>query len=234
MFKILVVAFLLAASAGGAMAQTEGDPKRGGEFYRSCVACHSLRPDVHLTGPSLANMWGKKAGSLKGFKRYSPGLKGSDFIWDENTLNAWLSDPSAMVPDTYMTFRGIQDDAVRADLIAFLQLALAPGGTEAVVQKGLLEEQFVDGQLPEPLGEAGPDQQVTAINKCADTYFIKTADGRKQPYWEMNVRLKTDTSERGPKTGNPALAYAGMQGDRVSIIFTDTAQIGAFIKEDCQ
>lgn len=121
MRTIIFAAFLLAAAGSPAVAQVEGDPKRGGEIYRSCVACHSLRPGVHLSGPSLAEIWDKKAGSIESFKRYSAGLKSSDFVWDENTLNAWLADPVAMVPDTYMTFRGIQDDRARTDLVAFLQ-----------------------------------------------------------------------------------------------------------------
>jgi len=225
---------LFLAGSSSVFAQGEGDPKRGGEIYRSCVACHSLQPDVHLTGPSLAHMWGQKAGSLDSFKRYSNGLKNSGFVWDENTLNAWLADPSAMVPDTYMTFRGIQDDKVRTDLIAFLQVALVPGGATAAIQKKLIDESIADGQLPQLLGEAGPDQQVKALRKCADTYVVETADGREQPFWEMNVRLKTDTSKRGPKGTNPVLAYAGMQGDRVSIVFSSTKQITDFIKEECR
>ena len=233
MRNLVLSCFILAASAAAAVAQIEGDIKRGGQIYRSCVACHSLRPGVHLSGPSLADLWGKKAGSIETFKRYSDGLRKSDFVWDENTLNAWLADPSAMVPDTYMTFRGIQADSARTDLIAFLQVALAPGGAAEAVSKGLIDERFAGGQLPEALDKAGADQQVTAIRRCADTYFVKTKDGREQPYWEMNVRFKTDTSERGSKGEKPVLAYAGMQGDRISIVFKSAEAIAQFIKPDC-
>lgn len=225
--------FILLASAGAALAQAEGDVKRGGEIYGSCVACHSLNPGVHLTGPSLADLWGKKAGSIDSFKRYSEGLRKSDIVWDENTLNAWLADPAAMVPDTYMTFRGIRDDKVRTDLIAFLQMALAPYGVSAAISQGLIDKRFAEGQVPEPLGKAGPGQRITSIRKCLDTYVVKTEDGREQPYWEMNVRFKTDTTERGPKGENPVLAYAGMQGDRISVVFKSTESIAQFIKTDC-
>lgn len=233
MHSVFIGILLLMSGAAVAMAQVEGDPKRGAEIYRSCTVCHSLREGTHLTGPSLAGIWGRKAGSDTSFKRYSKQLAGSDITWDENTLNAWLADPEAMVPGNYMPFRGIQDDKVRTDLIAFLQLAFKPGGTDAVIQQGLLDSSFADGMTRTPLKDVGADQQVTAIRKCADTYFIKTADGKEQPYWEMNVRLKTDTSKTGPINGKPALAYAGMQGDRLSIIFTSTDQISSFIKEGC-
>lgn len=233
MRNLALACFILAGFTGTALAQVEGDVKRGGQIYGSCVACHSLRSGVHLTGPSLADLWGKKAGSIDSFKRYSEGLRKSDIVWDENTLNAWLADPAAMVPDTYMTFRGIRDDKVRTDLIAFLQMALAPDGVSAAIGQGLIDKRFAEGQVPEPLGKAGPDQKITAIRKCSDTYFVKTEDGREQPYWEMNVRFKTDTSERGPKGENPVLAYAGMQGDRISVVFNNTDAIAQFIRTDC-
>lgn len=233
MRNLVLSCFLLVASTSTGFAQVEGDVKRGGQIYRSCVACHSLRPGAHLSGPSLADLWGKKAGSIETFKRYSDGLRKSDFIWDENTLNAWLADPSAMVPDTYMTFRGIRDDKARTDLIAFLQVALVPGGVSAAINKGLIDKRFVEGQLPEVLSKAGPRREVIVIRKCKDTYVVKTADGRERPYWEMNVRLKTDTSERGPKGNNPVLAYAGMQGDRISIVFKSAGAIAQFIETDC-
>src|SRR3546814_7031204 len=49
---------LHAATAGAA----EGDPKRGAEVYRACVSCHALEPGLHLSGPSLAGVWGRQAG----------------------------------------------------------------------------------------------------------------------------------------------------------------------------
>ncbi len=63
-------------------------------------ACHSLEPGVHLTGPSLADLWGTTAGETDGFMRYSQGLKSADFAWDDITLNAWLTDSRSMVPET--------------------------------------------------------------------------------------------------------------------------------------
>lgn len=236
MRTVIFACFLALVSTASASAQLKGDPKRGGQVYRACVACHSLREGVHLTGPSLAGIWGEKTGhshNKGGFQRHSSALKASNLMWDASTLDKWLADPAGLVPGNYMTFRGIKDSKARADLIAFLQLATVHGGAAAVVKQGLLSDSFADGQIPDPLRKAGPEQQVAAIRKCADTYFVKTADGREQPHWEMNVRLKTDTSQSGPQDGRPVLTYAGMQGDRVSIIFSNTGQIARFIKEKC-
>jgi len=69
---VIMTAFAIDAAAG----QESGDPKRGGENYRACVACHSLESNAHLTGPSLAGLFGRGAGEAAGFDRYSPGLKG--------------------------------------------------------------------------------------------------------------------------------------------------------------
>lgn len=214
-------------------ANADGDPKAGAKNYRACAACHSLEPGVHLTGPSLADLWGKKAGTLQDFVRYSQALKTTDLVWDENSLNAWLAHPEKLVPDTYMVFRGITDDKARGDLIAFLKEAMAPGGANSVVDKGLITKETAMGQVPEPLRDAGPDQQVTAIRHCQATYFVTTADGKERPYWELNLRLKTDTASTGPKPDRPVIVGAGMMGDRVSIIFADPAEIGRTVKNRC-
>ena len=223
----------LALAVSGGSANAQDSPQRGARAYGVCAACHSLKPGVHLTGPSLANIWGKKAGTVDGFVRYSKALKAADITWDENTLNAWLADPQALVPGNYMTFRGLKDDKARGDLIGFLRLALAPGGAEAVVEQRLIRAETADGQVPEPVPSVGSDQQVIAIRHCGDTYFITTANGAETPYWELNVRLKTDTGKTGPQPGKPVLLPSGMQGDRVSIVFANPAEISRTVEKRC-
>src|SRR5258708_22116178 len=83
--------------------------------------------DRDMTGPSLADLWGRKAGGLSSFERYSDALKSSGIIWDDRALDGWLTDPQHMVPDNDMPFEGIKDDRVRADLLAFLKDATKPG-----------------------------------------------------------------------------------------------------------
>jgi len=65
------------AFASPVLAQS-GD--RGERDFQACVPCHSLEPDRNMTGPSLANLWGRKAGSLPSFDRYSDALKASGII----------------------------------------------------------------------------------------------------------------------------------------------------------
>ena len=169
----------------------------------------------------------------RGFPRYSKALTAQEFVWDEVALYAWIADPDAFVKGTYMTFRGIKDDKARADLTAFLRVALGPDGARSVVARGLLPVQMARGQVPEQLDGAGLDQQVVSIRHCRNTFFVVTADGTERPIWETNLRLKVDSSRNGPKDGKPVLTQGGMQGDRASLVFSDAAQISAFIQSKC-
>ena len=45
----------------------EGDSGRGQRSFGPCAACHSLQPDRNMTGPSLAGLWDRKAGTLPSF-----------------------------------------------------------------------------------------------------------------------------------------------------------------------
>src|SRR6266446_2687051 len=123
-----IAALATIAFLSPALAQL-GDAARGQQNFRACAPCHSLEPDRNMTGPSLANLWGRKAGSLPSFERYSEALKSSGIIWDDRALDGWLTDPERMVPDNEMPFEGIKDGRVRADLLAFLKDASKPGAS---------------------------------------------------------------------------------------------------------
>ena len=84
----------LAAQASAA----EGNPARGQRVFGACAACHSLQPDQNMTGPSLADVWNRKAGSLASFSRYSPALKSANIVWNDKTLDEWINDPQHVVP----------------------------------------------------------------------------------------------------------------------------------------
>ena len=72
-----------------------GDAERGAQIYEGCQDCHSL--DKNDVGPRHRGVFGRKAGSLADFD-YSPALKGAGFVWDEATLDKWLTDPQAFLP----------------------------------------------------------------------------------------------------------------------------------------
>jgi cytochrome c len=62
---------------------------------------------------------------------------------------------------------------------------------------------------------------------------VTTVDGAQFPFWETTVRLKIDTSARGPKSGEPVLLRSGMAGDRVSVVFASLADLTALLAEKC-
>jgi len=75
---------------------------------------------------------------------------------------------------------------------------------------------------------------VTAIRYCRDSYFVTLATGKTLPFWEFNLRFKTNGSPEGPAPGNPVILRAGMRGDRASIVFADPNEISRFIRKRCE
>jgi cytochrome c len=75
MNRILPLAITMLLLTGWRAMGESGNAARGERMYRACVACHSLDPDRNMTGPSLAEFWNRKSGSLPSFPRYSPALR---------------------------------------------------------------------------------------------------------------------------------------------------------------
>jgi cytochrome c len=111
---ILAGALAVAAAAPAAA----GDPAHGKELYESrCGGCHSL--DANRVGPAHRGVYGRTAGTAPNFG-YSTAVRNSGVVWQENTLDAWLTNPQALIPGQRMNFRvAVAED--RADIIAYLR-----------------------------------------------------------------------------------------------------------------
>jgi len=103
MKALVVSAIVLLAPSAPAWA-ADGNPARGQGAFGACVACHSLEADKNMTGPSLAEVWNRKSGSLASFARYSPALKSAGIIWNDDTLGEWIKDPQHFIPGNTMTY----------------------------------------------------------------------------------------------------------------------------------
>ena len=110
-------AVLLAAQASFCFG---ADAARGRQLYESrCIGCHSI--EDNRAGPAHKGVFGRKAGLAKGFD-YSPAVKSSRIIWNERTLDRWLTNPEATIPRNKMGF-AVPDPKDRADIIEYLRTA---------------------------------------------------------------------------------------------------------------
>ena len=99
--------------------------KRGRELYeKRCGGCHML--DGTKVGPPLRSIFGRRAGADLSFP-YSDGLKKAGLVWDEATLDRWLTDPEAVVSDNDMGFR-LSRAEERSAVIAYLRQLPAKKG----------------------------------------------------------------------------------------------------------
>lgn len=120
---MLTATATLAAAAAAAAADgrlQETDAAAGQRLFQSrCGACHQITTPRNGLGPTLQGVSGRAAGSVPGFS-YSAPLRDAGIIWTAETLDTFLSNPTAMVRGTRMTQRFGNADERRA-IIDFLE-----------------------------------------------------------------------------------------------------------------
>jgi cytochrome c len=96
----------------------KGDPVRGKEtFEKRCTGCHAMASDRE--GPRLQGVFGRNSGTVEGFQ-YSAALKSAHIVWNESSLEKWLTDPDVLVPGNNMEFH-VPKAQERLDLVEFLK-----------------------------------------------------------------------------------------------------------------
>lgn len=112
-------------SMGLAAGSSWADAEKGAAVYKKCASCHLVGAGAkHRVGPHLNGIFGRVAGTAEGAK-YSKGMirAGDDgLIWTDETLEAFIENPKALVSKTRMSFRGIKDAEDRAHLLEYLRL----------------------------------------------------------------------------------------------------------------
>ena len=88
--------------------------------FAVCKACHSVEPGMNGAGPSLAGIFGDKAGTVPGYE-FSDAMKNSGLTFNQATLERYLTDPRGVVPGTKMAFGGVADAAKRQAIIDYLR-----------------------------------------------------------------------------------------------------------------
>jgi|SRR5690606_29169524 len=123
MKRTLGLAALLAVGLASTHAMAEGDPAKGEKLFNRCKACHTVEAGgTDRQGPNLHGVFGRKAGTKEGYN-YSKAMANADVVWSEETIDKFIADPKAFIPNNKMIFVGIKNEAQRADLIAYLKQA---------------------------------------------------------------------------------------------------------------
>lgn len=90
-------------------------------FNNNCRTCHSWKEGDNRLGPNLHDIIGRKAGAVEGFN-YSSALKSSGITWDEASLDKFIANPNAVIPNNNMKpFGGVGDAETRKQIIDFLK-----------------------------------------------------------------------------------------------------------------
>ena len=98
--------------------------KEGEKVFKKCKACHRIGLDAkNGTGPHLNNIFGRVAGELRDYKKYSKNIKklGQEWlIWNNETLISFLENPKKYIKGTKMNFKGIKKSDELDALVEYL------------------------------------------------------------------------------------------------------------------
>jgi cytochrome c len=101
------------------------DVKAGRDYFlKECVACHAFacNRDGWAAAPKLGGLFGRKAGGVEDFTNYSDGMKKSEIVWTDETLDAFLAAPATIDSKSPMVENGtITNSLVRKQVIAYLK-----------------------------------------------------------------------------------------------------------------
>lgn len=91
------------------------------KLLRQCATCHTFTQNgKNKTGPNLFAIYQKKIAQNDNFK-YSNSFKSANIVWDEASLDAFLTKPKDFVPKTKMAFNGLKNAEERAKVVSYLK-----------------------------------------------------------------------------------------------------------------
>ena len=112
-----------------------GDLENGRRAFARCRSCHTITPGgPNMTGPNIYGVFGRAAGADAKFS-YSHAMRTAGFTWDADKLDHWLENPRTFLPGNKMTFPGLPDATDRRDIIAFIEVQVAPPAEPAATAR---------------------------------------------------------------------------------------------------
>jgi cytochrome c len=114
---------LLIVCSGSSQAN---DTEIGRDVYLSyCVACHAFacnRDGADSYAPKLSGLTGRKVGGVSDFTGYSSSLKNSEIMWNDDTLNSFFMNPSAVLPEMDdLNYHKVGKDSEVEQLVEYLK-----------------------------------------------------------------------------------------------------------------
>lgn len=116
--------FLLAVQGAHAANNCSAEQAQQGNtlFDTDCSVCHSAKKGVEgMMGPNLFGVVGRTSGTLQGFS-YSKAMKDRALPWNNDSIQAFIAQPQADVPGTYMPYMGMDSAEGRAAVACYLSL----------------------------------------------------------------------------------------------------------------
>ena len=128
----MAVAVIAAGSAMAAECNLPADAVAGKAVSNQCKSCHVFEADKasRPTAPNLHEVFGRQAGTLADYPKYSEAFvaaKGKNVVWTEAALFEYLNDPKAFLTKAngaelkHGMFFSLKDEGKRKDVVAFLK-----------------------------------------------------------------------------------------------------------------
>ncbi len=103
---------------------SKGNPVKGAELFKQCVACHNVGEGAaDGVGPQLNHVFGRLAGTIEDYN-YSEALLAKaaedELLWHEETIYTFLAGPQFFIKGTTMGFAGFRREKEIRDLMSYL------------------------------------------------------------------------------------------------------------------
>ena len=121
MALMMAAAFLTTVVVSGTA--RAGDTDAGKKLFKSkCKMCHTNKEGgKSILAPNLFGVFGRKAGTLENFSKFSEGMKASGVVWDSASIDKLMQNPAGFSVGSKMKGGKIDDANERAAIIAYME-----------------------------------------------------------------------------------------------------------------